>query len=399
MVKLSDLSDDISDTIVMIFGDNKYVTKAIMSSLKNHKDWDDETKGLFSDMVYDLVRYWRLLWYLLRKKPSLDKNDLQHLISIYIFYKEKRILGTEAKINYNELVKTLSYAKGVRVLRESIPDWLDRVGVNELGKRWDSVIKALNKRPNTVVRTNTLKTTRDELVKILKEEGVRSEKIDWASDALLLIDRTNVFKLRSFRDGFFEVQNAASQMVSRFLGPKPRMRVVDACAGEGSKTIHIAALMENQGKIIAMDTQKWRLKELRRRAARAGADNIETRFIDSSKAYKRLKETADRVLLDVPCSGLGTLRRNPDIKWKLNPSDLQRLKEVQRELLDKYCTILKVGGRMVYSVCSILPSEGEEQIRAFIKRQNDEFQLVEERRYWPDIEDADGFYMALIERK
>jgi len=391
------MSKDLSDAIIMVFGDNTYVTKAIMSSFKNHREWTDEKKGLFSDTVYDIVRYWRLLWYLLKKKPSLERNDLQHLISIYTFYKGKRI--TEATINYNELVKTLDYAKSVRVLRESIPDWLDRVGINELGKRWDSVIKALNQRPNTVVRTNTLKVTRDELVEILKDERVRSEKIDWAPDALVLRDGTNVFRLQSFRDGFFEVQNAASQIASRFLEPKSRMRVVDVCAGEGSKTIHLAALMKNRGKIIAMDIQEWRLKELKRRAARAGADNIETRFIDSSKAYKRLNETADRLLLDVPCSGLGTLRRNPDIKWKLNLSDLQRLKEVQRDLLDKYCTILKVGGRMVYSVCSILPSESEEQIKAFIKRQNNEFQLVEERRYWPDIEDADGFYMALIERK
>jgi len=392
------MSKELSDAIVMVFGDDTYVTKAIMSSLKTHKDWSDEKKGLFSDTVYDIVRYWRLLWYLLGKKPSLDRNDLRHLISVYIFYKERGVSKTEI-IDYNELVKTLSYTKSVRVLRESIPDWLDRVGINELGKRWDSVIDALNQRPSTVVRANTLRTTREELVKILKNEGVRSEKIDWAPDALLIKDRTNVFKLQSFRNGFFEVQNAASQIVSRFLAPNPRMRVVDACAGEGSKTIHIAALMNNKGKIIAMDTQEWKLNELRRRAARAGADNIETRLIDSSKAYKRLDETADRLLLDTPCSGLGTLRRNPDIKWKLGLSDLQRLKEVQKELLDKYCTILKVGGRMVYSVCSILPSEGEEQIRDFIKRQNGEFQLVEERRYWPDIVDADGFYMALIERK
>lgn len=398
LISLNQMSKDLSDAIIMVFGEDTYVTKAIMSSLKNHREWSDEKKGLFSDTVYDIVRYWRLLWYLLRKKPSLERRDLQQLISVYIFYKERRVSETKV-IDYDELTKTLTYAKGVRVLRESIPDWLDRVGVNELGKRWDSVIKALNQRPNTVVRANTLKITKDELLKILKKEGVRSEKIDWAPDALLFIDRTNVFKLKSFKDGFFEVQSGASQIVSRFLDPKPRMRVVDACAGEGSKTIHIAALMNNRGKIIAMDSQEWKLKELRRRAARAGADNIETRFIDSSKAYKRLDGTADRLLLDVPCSGLGTLRRNPDIKWKINIADLQRLKEVQRDLLDRYCTILQIGGRMVYSVCSILPSEGEEQIRDFIKRRNGEFQLIEERRYWPDAEDSDGFYMALIERK
>jgi 16S rRNA (cytosine967-C5)-methyltransferase len=400
LVMLNQMSDDISDAITRIFRGNTYVTKAIKASLKIHKDWKDEQRGLFSDTIYDIVRYWRLLWYLLKKKPSLEKNDLLDIIDAYLFYKEKAIHKTEMeRLDYNEMAKTLTYAKTVRVLRESIPDWLDRTGVNELGERWESVINALNKRSEIVIRTNTLKATRDKLLGVLSEERIRSEKIDWAPDALILRDRTNVFKLRSFKDGFFEVQSGASQIVSRFLGPKPGMRVVDACAGEGSKTIHLAALMENKGKILAMDTQEWRLTELRRRATRAGADNIETRYIDSSKAYKRLKGKADRLLLDVPCSGLGTLRRNPDIKWKLTFSDLERLKEIQRDLLDIYCIILKPGGWMVYSVCSIFPSEGEEQVKSFIKRQSSEFQLIEERRYWPDIDDTDGFYMALLERK
>jgi len=394
------MSDDISDAITKIFGDNIYVTKAIKASLKIHKEWDDEQRGLFSDSIYNIVRYWRLLWYLLKKKPSLEKNALVDIIDAYLFYKEKMIHKTETeRLDYKEMEKALTYAKTVRALRESIPDWLDKLGVNELGERWDPVINALNKRPEVVIRTNTLKTTRDKLIQILEEEGIQSEPIDWAPDALLLKDRTNVFRLKSFKNGFFEMQSSASQIVSSFLGPMPGMRVVDACAGEGSKTIHLSALMENKGKIIAMDTQEWRLTELRRRATRAGADNIETRYLDSSKAYKRLKGTADRLLLDVPCSGLGTLRRNPDIKWKLTLSDLERIDEIQRYLLDLYFTLLKPGGRTVYSVCSILPSEGEKQIKSFIKRQNDGFQLIEERRYWPDIDDTDGFYMALLERK
>lgn len=400
MVTLNHMSDDISDAITKVFGDNTYVTKAIKASLKIHKDWKDEQRGLFSDTIYDIVRYWRLLWYLLKKKPALERNDLLDIIDAYLFYKENAIHKTETeRLDYNEMEKTLSYAKTVRVLSESIPDWLDKAGVNEIGERWDSVITALNQRPETVIRTNTLKIEIEKLVGVLAQEQIRSEKIDWAPDALILRDRTNIFKLKSFKDGFFEVQSGASQIVSRFLGPRPGMRVVDACAGEGSKTIHLAALMENKGKILAMDTQEWRLVELRRRATRAGADNIETRYIDSSKAYKRLKGTADRLLLDVPCSGLGTLRRNPDIKWKLTLPDLERLKEIQRDLLDIYCTILKPGGRMVYSVCSIFPSEGEEQVKSFLKRQNSGFQLIEERRYWPDIDDTDGFYMALLERK
>jgi 16S rRNA (cytosine967-C5)-methyltransferase len=243
-----------------------------------------------------------------------------------------------------------------------------------------------------------LKITRDELIKIFKNEGIQSEKIEQTPEALLLKDRANVFRLQSFKEGFFEVQSDASQMVSIFLDPKPGMRVIDVCAGEGSKTLHLAALMKNKGKIIAMDTQEWKLKELRRRAVKVGIENIEVRTIDSSKAYKRLKGTADRVLLDAPCSGLGTLRRNPDIKWKLTLSDLKRLKDLQMDLLDRYSPLLRIEGRMVYSVCSILPSEGEKQVKAFLERHNNKFELIKEKRYWPDTDDTDGFYLALIKR-
>jgi 16S rRNA (cytosine967-C5)-methyltransferase len=275
---------------------------------------------------------------------------------------------------------------------------LDQLGTDELGKRWNQIINSLNQKPNIVIRTNTLKITRDELIKILKIEGIRSEKIEGTLEALLIKDRTNVFRLQSFKEGFFEVQSDTSQIVSIFLDPKPGMRVVDVCAGEGSKTLHLAALMKNKGKIIAMDTQEWKLKKLRRRAVKAGAENIEARTIDSSKTYKRLKGTVDRVLLDAPCSGLGTLRRNPDIKWKLTLSDLKRLKDLQIDLLDRYSPLLRIEGRMVYSVCSILSSEGESKVRAFLERHNNKFELIKEKRYWPDTDDTDGFYMALIKR-
>jgi 16S rRNA (cytosine967-C5)-methyltransferase len=156
--------------------------------------------------------------------------------------------------------------------------------------------------------------------------------------------------------------------------------------------------MKNKGKIIALDNQEWRLNILRKRATKAGADTIETRMITSSKVYKRMDGTADRLLLDVPCSGLGTLRRNPDIKWKLTSEDLERLTILQQELLEKYCMIIKPSGQMVYSVCSILPSEAEEQVVRFLKN-HDGFHLLNEKRYWPQTDGTDGFYIALIERK
>jgi len=387
------ISEELLTAIKKIFKENLFATKAIKISLKAHKDWDDEKRGFFSDTIYDITRYWRLLWYLADKEPSFNSKDLEYILNIYLFYK-----GNNAYKN-NDLLKRLFTARKIRALRESIPDWLDDLGQKELGKNWNQIIKALNKKPELIIRVNTLKTTTDELLNILKNDGVFAEKINFLQDALKIKNQTNIFRLKSFKEGFFQMQDAASQMVSIFLEPKPGMLVVDACAGEGSKTLHIAALMKNHGRIIAMDLQQWRLAELRRRAKRSGAYNIETRQIISSKSYKRLKGKIDRLLLDVPCSGLGTIRRNPDIKWKISISDIDRLKKIQKELLEKYCSLLKQNGRMVYSTCSILPSEGEEQIKGFLEKQKNKFELIQEKRYWPDKDNTDGFYMALIERK
>jgi 16S rRNA (cytosine967-C5)-methyltransferase len=388
--------EEITNALYMVFEEDIYVSKALMKIFKNHKEWNDQEKGYFSDTIYDIVRYWRLLWYLLKKEQSFEKNDLLQLIDVFNFYKEKRT--SQSHINYNDLKNSLNLIKDVRVLRESIPDWLDSIGINELGKRWDSVIEALNKKPSMVIRTNTLKCTTEKLVKLLQCEGIYSEKKENAKDALVIRDERNIFRLESFQKGLFEQQSYSSQMVSIFLDVKPGMRIIDVCAGEGSKTLHLAALMDNKGKIIAMDTAEWKLKELKRRTVKAGVENIEIRPIDSSKTYKRLKGTADRLLLDVPCSGLGTLRRNPDIKWKLTLLGLKRLKELQKELLERYYILLKRGGQMVYSVCSILPSEGEMQVKNFLERHKNNLRLIKEKRFWPDTDDTDGFYMALIEQ-
>jgi 16S rRNA (cytosine967-C5)-methyltransferase len=397
---LHELSPEIFKTLRVIFWEKVYATKAIQITLKLHPDWEDNKRALFSETVYDLIRWWRPLWYILDRDPLPEEKDLQKLITIYLFSKKGDLTALQKKrgLDANQVIQRIATTKNQRVLRESIPDWLDHQGEKELSSRWDAAIASLNKYPDLIIRVNTLKTTVKELTVFLRKEGIVAKPIDWSPDALRIMEKTNVFKLSGFRAGLFEVQDAASQMVSRILDPHPGMRVVDACAGEGSKTLHLAALMKNKGKIIALDIQEWRLNEIRKRATKAGADTIETRIITSSKVYKRMDGTADRLLLDVPCSGLGTLRRNPDIKWKLSSDDLKRLTILQQEILEKYSMITKLNGRMAYSVCSILPSEAEEQVVRFLKKHTD-FLLLNEKRYWPETDGTDGFYVALIERK
>jgi len=174
------------------------------------------------------------------------------------------------------------------------------------------------------------------------------------------------------------------------------MRVVDACAGAGGKTLHLAALMKNKGTVIALDIHQWKLDELRRRATRAAADNIQTRLIEGP-AVARLAGSADRVLLDVPCSGLGVLRRNPDTKWKLKPEELDRLRAEQADLLERYSKMTKPGGKLVYATCSILPSENDQQVATFLAAHN-EWRLEQELHLRPDREGFDGFYAARLVR-
>lgn len=174
------------------------------------------------------------------------------------------------------------------------------------------------------------------------------------------------------------------------------MRVIDACAGAGGKTLHLAAIMENKGSIIAMDVEERKLLELKKRARRNQAHNIETRLIDSAKVIKRQANTADRLLLDVPCSGTGVIKRNPDTKWKLQPEHLYKVRGMQAKIIRDYSEMLKPGGLMVYATCSILKSENEDQVALFL-RENHNFKLHEQRRIDPGPQ-SDGFFMALLEK-
>lgn len=176
------------------------------------------------------------------------------------------------------------------------------------------------------------------------------------------------------------------------------MRVIDACAGAGGKSLHLAAIMQNKGKVLCLDIEDWKLTELRKRASRNKIKIIETRHIDTNKVIKRLQESCDRLLLDVPCSGLGVLRRNPDAKWKINAGLLEKMKSFQRDILKRYSTMLRPGGLMVYATCSILPSENSKQI-AYFCDEHRHFQLEEEKIISPALSGFDGFYMARLKKQ
>ncbi len=380
------------------FQDKKYADKVLERLLKAHKKWGSADRQVVSEIFYDIVRWKKRLEYYMGEgtKPS----NIYNLILAYLLWKKVKYKkfdefdGIKTGGILSKLDKKIFPTKAIE---HSVPDWLAGLFEKELGAKWEKEMSALNEQTPVILRANSLKISAENLAEILKEEGVNSFVLRGYPDAVQLEEKKNVFLTSAFKEGFFEVQDASSQKIAELLDVKEGMRVVDACAGAGGKTLHIAALMKNKGQIIALDIYEWKLAELKRRAKRAGAFNIETRFIEDNKVIKRLHNTADRLLIDAPCSGLGVLKRNPDSKWKIDEDFINRIKTEQENILQNYSKILKKGGKMVYATCSILPSENGEQVRKFLA-ENTEFALVKEENIMPS-DGYDGFYMALIERK
>jgi 16S rRNA (cytosine967-C5)-methyltransferase len=391
------------DALNLIFNENEYADKVVQKVLRFDKRWGARDRGFIAETTYEMVRYKRLYAEIADVKEPFSRPDLFRMWAVWAVLKgialpdwkqieptpERRIKG-----KFDELSK-------IRKYREAVPDWIDELCEKSLGEKlWTAEIAKLNEPAEVILRTNTLKTSREALRKALLDEGIVTEPIKGYPLALRLPERANVFVTQSFKNGFFEVQDASSQLVAAMLDVKPGQRVVDTCAGAGGKSLHLAALMENKGQLIAMDIYGSKLKELKRRARRNGAHNIEPREIDSTKVFKKLYGSADRVLIDAPCTGLGVIRRNPDTKWKLQPEFLEKIAKTQREILGSYSKILNPGGKMVYATCSILPQENNDQVKSFLSSEEGaDFTLISEKKIYASKSGFDGFYMALLEKK
>lgn len=389
-----------------IFADGRYADKVIEHHFKTHPKWGARDRKLFAESVYDIVRRWRWYWHL---AGQLDKQYEQpeavvapRLWKVWAAYWIMKHDSTpefpECKDLPADLVKRRATHCEKPAVRQAVPDWLETLGNEQFGAEWLPMIKALNEPADVFLRANALKTSAEDLRAKLAEEEITAELVPGLPDALRLGERRNVFTSAAFKAGLFELQDGASQRVAPFLEIGPGMKVIDACAGAGGKALHMGCLMKNKGRIIALDVHQRKLDELRRRAARNGVDNIETRLIEDAKSLKKYNGTADRLLLDVPCSGLGVLRRNPDAKWKLSLSEIERLQQLQKTILADYSRMVKPGGKLVYATCSVLPGENEQQVRAFLAEHGDEWKLEEEMTLWPHRDGFDGFYAARLLR-
>ncbi|GJQ19699.1 MAG: NOL1/NOP2/Sun family protein [Bacteroidia bacterium] len=301
-------------------------------------------------------------------------------------------------------------------VRHSLPDWLaDRLLETYGREEAANLCESLNTQAPLNLRVNTLKTTVSDCVERLRKEGVEARPGGFSPVGLTVSKRLNIFRLQAFRDGLFEVQDEGSQLVGILLDPKPTWKVLDACAGAGGKSLHLAAIMKNRGEIIAADVHDRRIGELRRRAARAGASNIRMMLTDDLVSREQYDGFFDTVFLDVPCSGTGTLRRNPGLKWSLKESDLSELKTKQIHILEAHKRFVKPEGMMFYATCSLLRDENEDVVDAFLAANSDferadleeyaqrtgmeKFVTGNALRLLPHLHGTDGFFCAALRKR
>ncbi|BCM93099.1 ribosomal RNA small subunit methyltransferase B [Abditibacteriota bacterium] len=391
-MKHRNLADATIAALISVFREGEVASAAVERTIALQTKWGKRDRNQFAEAVYEIVRWRRLFEF------AAQSEDEWALLGAFIARQGGELAAWPEfdQLDGEQLRARLAQTDLPRAIQESVPDWLDAYGQEQLGERWGEELHALNREADVVVRANTLQISRDELRAQLRERNIESHLVEGVPDALQLASRPRLNSLDLFRRGAFEVQDAASQLVAPFLEVEPEQNVVDACAGAGGKTLHLAALMQNEGRLLALDVSKDKLDELDRRTCRAGVNvkiaRIEKQILRDSRAF------ADRLLLDMPCSGSGTWRRQPDSKWRLNPEFLARLQETQRQILRDTTPMLRPGGKMVYATCSIFPSENERQIEAFLA-QNPAFELEAEHTISPSQTGFDGFYMARLRKR
>lgn len=390
----------IINNIEQIFVHGKYADKVIEQTFKQNPKWGSRDRAFIAENTYEIVRWWRLINFVGNNSEyNINKGSIWHLFGVWQILKQTPCPEwTEFKhVNPSQITKLTTEAQKDFSIQQSIPTWLHQIGQQQLGDHWQNEVIALNKPAPLIIRANTLKITRQNLVNLLISQDVQAQSLPDSETAILIAKRVNLFSLPQFKQGLFEVQDASSQKVADYLQLKPGMHVVDACAGAGGKTLHISALLQNKGKVTALDVTEWKLNELKNRAKRAGAQNIQTKVIEPH-TIEKLYNTSDRLLLDVPCSGLGVIKRNPDAKWKLKPEFIENIQHTQQQILSHYSNIVKPGGLVVYATCSILPSENEKQVEIFLN-QNTNFKLINQQSVSPHQTGYDGFHMSLLERE
>ena len=414
--------------------DNAYSNIALKEEInKNRNKLTEKDVGLISEIVYG-VTTWRLTLDEIIKKYSkikikkispwiinilrmgcyqiifLDKipksaavNESVNLAKRYGHISSSNfvnaILRKVEKEDYQEFFKIKNDIERISKTT-SMPEWI----IKELMKNnniedVEKICNIFNEKTNISIRINRLKTSKKELTQQLKQRKIDYEETEY-EDFLILKRIKNIENLDLFKQGYFTVQDISAGLTVKMLGPKKGEYVLDACSAPGGKTTYIAELMDNDGIIEAWDIHEHRTKLVQDAANRLGIDIIKTQVKDASIYDEKLNGKFDKILLDVPCLGIGVIKRKPDIKWRRKEEDVQEITKLQKKILDNCAKYLRSGGELVYSTCSILKEENQDIVHKFLKENKGEFFIEEnaEVTIMPDKE-KDGFYMCKVNKK
>jgi len=408
--------------------------KMLEGYFKSHRYIGSKDRGAISELVYWVLRHKAALeWWLDRENQRLHGRTFvlaalilrkeynpQTIVSLPKDSQYSPPLFTDDEMRmFDQLVRfDLEHPDMPDHVRLNYPEWMDSILHEGFGDNFEAALHALNEQAPTDLRVNTLKTTREQLLKELNQEGFECAATTISPVGIRLAKRGPIFASPAFKQGYFEVQDEGSQVVAQLVDAQAGQRVIDFCAGAGGKTLAMAAAMKNKGRILAWDTSEKRLTQMTPRIRRAGVDNVQTHVITSEQDafIKRHKGTADRVLVDAPCSGSGTWRRNPDLKWRFTRQDLDEVVALQQSILQSAARLVKPGGRVIYATCSILKEENEHQLTKFLTSVNN-FKVVCAKKVWdkntfsdeaspvsylgltPHEDGVDGFFAAVLEKQ
>jgi 16S rRNA (cytosine967-C5)-methyltransferase len=400
----------------VVLGMTRPADVALKAFFRDHHELGQNDRAFVAELVFTVLRHLRLLENLvgepMPRRLALAALTLQTGFSV----RELAPLLIHGDETWLARARAVDQAQLPPAIRLSLPDWLyERLARDHPQSELERLARGMLQPAPLDLRVNTLVATRDEVLTAFERDGIPAKPTPYAPAGVRLATKPALQRHPLFLEGKVEVQDEGSQLLSYLVAPRRREMVVDFCAGAGGKTLALGALMHSEGRLYAFDTAEKRLTNLKPRLKRSALSNVHPQLISSESdvRVKRLAAKIDRVLVDAPCSGMGTLRRNPDLKWRQRPESVAEMAVKQRAILAAAARLIKPGGRLVYATCSLLPEENEAIVDGFLgsdprfhladsaeilRRQGIALDTGEYFRVFPHSHGMDGFFAAVLER-
>ena len=420
-----------------------YSNMAINKHFKDVK-MSNQDRGLATEIIYGVIENKYYIDYMIDKLSKVKTNKMEIYVKTLLRMGIYQIMFLNSISDYAAVNETVNLAKkknskvsgfinGIlrNVIRQkeeigkvktkddvdylaikySYDKWMIRNWMIHFGKEFtEELLEANNERPNIYLRTNTLKITRDELIKKLEKQNIKAEKVNVVEEAIKVEHLKDIENNSLYKEGLFTVQDVSSMLVGKVMNPKENSLVLDVCSAPGGKTTHMATLMNNTGQVVSRDIYDHKLKLIKAASKRLGLTNVDVEEFDGMKLDRESIGKFDYVLADVPCSGLGIIRRKPEIKYK-EKEEFRQLPPIQKKILENASKYVKVGGTLIYSTCTIQDSENIDVVKEFLEK-NKNFELVpikevnvdlenQEKGYmkiYPNVHDMDGFFISKLIR-